>query len=82
MVSRVPFGAGIFRRVRDGRADGRDAGVGADRSPAARHFFVVAHFHYVFIGGAVFPLFGALHYGLRNSAAGCYPKSWAAGLSR
>jgi cytochrome c oxidase subunit I+III len=25
-------------------------------------FFIVAHLHYVLIGGAVFPLFGALHY--------------------
>jgi len=25
-------------------------------------FFIVAHFHYVLIGGAVFPLLGAIHY--------------------
>jgi hypothetical protein len=27
-------------------------------------FFIVAHFHYVLIGGAVFPLLGAMHYWL------------------
>jgi cytochrome c oxidase subunit I+III len=37
-------------------------------------FFVVAHFHYVLIGGAVFPLFGAFYY--------WYPKMTGRLLSR
>lgn len=37
------------------------ASVGIDRQ-VHDTFFVVAHFHYVLIGGAVFPLFGAIYY--------------------
>jgi cytochrome c oxidase subunit I+III len=36
-------------------------------------YFIVAHFHYVLIGGAVFPLFGALHM--------WFPKLWGRLLS-
>ncbi|MGH3925131.1 MAG: cytochrome c oxidase subunit I, partial [Pseudonocardiaceae bacterium] len=32
--------------------------------PVSDTYFVVAHFHYVLIGGVIFPLFAALHYWL------------------
>ena len=45
-------------------------------------FFVVAHFHYVLIGGAVFPLFGALLLLVsRRSPAACSASGSAAGCS-
>ena len=34
-------------------------------------FFIVAHLHYVLLGGAVFPLLGALYYWFPSSPAGC-----------
>jgi cytochrome c oxidase subunit 1 len=34
-------------------------------------FFVVAHFHYVLIGGAVFPLFGGLHFWFAKLTGRC-----------
>jgi heme/copper-type cytochrome/quinol oxidase subunit 1 len=39
-------------------------------------FFVVAHFHYVLIGGAVFPLLGALYYWFPKIAGRMLDERW------
>jgi len=46
-------------------------------------FFVVAHFHYVLIGGAVFPLFGAFYYWFPKITGRCLSETlgaWVFGL--
>src|SRR5690606_8642197 len=39
-------------------------------------YFVVAHFHYVLMGGMVFPIFGALHYWLPKVTGRLPSKRW------
>jgi cytochrome c oxidase subunit I+III len=45
-----------------GGLTGPDAGLGLARHQVHDTYFVVAHLHYVLLGGAVFPLFGAFYY--------------------
>src|SRR5947209_10332831 len=40
-------------------------------------YFVVAHFHYIMVGGAVSAFFGGLHYWWPKISGRMYPESWA-----
>ncbi|RDJ93263.1 cytochrome c oxidase subunit I, partial [Lacticaseibacillus rhamnosus] len=40
-------------------------------------YFVVAHFHYIMVGGTVSAYFGALHYWWPKITGRIYPESWA-----
>jgi cytochrome c oxidase subunit 1 len=40
-------------------------------------YFVVAHFHYIMVGGAVMGYFGGLHYWWPKITGRMYPESWA-----
>ena len=44
-------------------------------------YFIVAHLHYVLIGGMVFPLFAALYYWMPMMSSGRCPNGSAAGPS-
>ncbi|HEY7243708.1 MAG TPA: cbb3-type cytochrome c oxidase subunit I [Xanthobacteraceae bacterium] len=40
-------------------------------------YFVIAHFHYIMVGGTVSAYFGALHYWWPKITGRLYPESWA-----
>lgn len=40
-------------------------------------YFVIAHFHYIMVGGMVSAYFGALHYWWPKVTGRLYPESWA-----
>ena len=40
-------------------------------------YFVVAHFHYIMVGGSVMAYFGALHYWWPKATGRLYPEVWA-----
>jgi cytochrome c oxidase subunit 1 len=40
-------------------------------------YFVIAHFHYIMVGGTVSAFFGALHYCWPKITGRLYPESWA-----
>src|SRR5207247_683681 len=41
-------------------------------------YFVVGHFHYIMVGGALLGYLGALHYWWPKMTGRMYPQSWAA----
>jgi heme/copper-type cytochrome/quinol oxidase subunit 3 len=56
--------AGLLLRVRPRRDHRRDDRLGAFDWQVHDTYFIVAHFHYVLIGGVVFPIFAGMHYWL------------------
>ena len=45
-------------------------------------YFIVAHFHYVLVGGMVFPLFATFYYWApAGQPHACCPNGWEDGLS-
>jgi cytochrome c oxidase subunit I len=44
-------------------------------------YFVIAHFHYIMVGGAVSAYFGGLHYWWSKITGRLYPEIWARGAA-
>ena len=43
----------------------------------SRHLFVIAHFHYVMVGGAIMGYMGGLHFWWPKITGRLYPERWA-----
>ena len=68
---------GLHRAVHDGRADRAvsvDLGVDVHVHDT---YFVVAHFHYIMVGGTVMAYLGGIHYWWPKMTGRMYPENWA-----
>ena len=67
----------LHRPVHDRRADGLFlAALGLDMH-VHDTYFVVAHFHYIMVGGAIMGYLGGLHYWWPKITGRMYPEGWA-----
>ena len=69
--------ARLHRPVHHRRPDRTVRGGARRRRPSARQtYFVVAHFHYIMVGGMVSAFFAGLHYWWPKITGRMYPEMW------
>ena len=69
--------ARLHRPVHDRRPDRPVPGGARPRRPRHDTYFVVAHFHYIMVGGTIMGYLGGLHYWWPKITGRMYPKGWA-----